>query len=124
MVLYVTVAALVQDGLRCGSARCDGRKETKAMTTRVPWVTCLCVLSLMCLPGCSLHMTSAQIRNGPETASPPAGRAVSSLLAALEGTLGQIYDQVTPSVVNIRTVQRQTVIFPVVPEIAGYPFPQ
>jgi len=42
----------------------------------------------------------------------------------VEGTLGQIYTQVNPSVVNIRTVQRQTVVFPVVPEMPGYPFPQ
>jgi 2-alkenal reductase len=49
---------------------------------------------------------------------------VAGLLAAVEGTLGQIYAQVNPSVVNIRTVQRQTVVFPVVPEMPGYPFPQ
>jgi len=50
--------------------------------------------------------------------------AAAGLLAAVEGTLGQIYAQVNPSVVNIRTVQRQTVVFPVVPEVPGYPFPQ
>lgn len=93
------------------------------MTTRVPWVTCLCVFSLLCLPGCSLRVPSAQTQSAEATPM-PIQRATTGLLAALEGTLSQIYTQVTPSVVNIRTVQRQTVIFPVVPEIPGYPFPQ
>src|SRR5262245_66226195 len=50
--------------------------------------------------------------------------SVAGHLPAVDGTLGQIYVQVNPSVVNIRTVQRQTVVFPVVPEMRGYPFPQ
>jgi len=44
-------------------------------------------------------------------------------VAALEGTLQQIYDQVNPSVVNIQVVQKQEVTAPTFPEIPGMPFP-
>ncbi len=100
------------------------------MTVRVPWVTCLLVLSLViCLPGCRGRTPSAQAMSNAEVAAAASqrgtpGLAAAGLLAAVEGTLGQIYAQVNPSVVNIRTVQRQTVVFPVVPEMPGYPFPQ
>ncbi len=98
------------------------------MMMRVPWVTYLSLLCFLSLVGCQ----------GPQ-ASPPAvgtidaavtatrgapGLPATGLLAAAQGALGQIYTQVNPSVVNIRTVQRQTVMFPVVPEVPGYPFPQ
>jgi serine protease Do len=99
------------------------------MIRRVPWVACLCMLTLMSLPGCRAYMSSLQAATNPESASATTqrgtpGKAVAGLVAAVEGTLGQIYAQVNPSVVNIRTVQRQTVVFPVVPEMPGYPFPQ
>ena len=99
------------------------------MTTRVPWGICLFVLSLMFLPGCRSRTSSAPADSGPGAASDATPRATPGVatpgfLSAFEGTLGQIYAQVNPSVVNIRTVQRQTVIFPVVPEMPGYPFPQ
>jgi serine protease Do len=99
------------------------------MTTHLPWGTCLLVLSLVFLPGCSLRTPSPPVDSGTEAVSASSQRAMPGattpgLLSAFEGTLGQIYTQVNPSVVNIRTVQRQTVIFPVVPEMPGYPFPQ
>ena len=98
------------------------------MIIRVPWVAYLCVLALVSLPGCRGLMSSGQETSSPESAPAATQRgtpgAAAGLLAALEGTLGQIYVQVNPSVVNIRTVQRQTVVFPVVPEMPGYPFPQ
>jgi len=99
------------------------------MTVRVLWVACLLVLSLICLPGCRGRTPSAQAMSSTEAAAAgpqrgTSGMAAAGLLAAVEGTLGQIYAQVNPSVVNIRTVQRQTVVFPVVPEVPGYPFPQ
>ena len=99
------------------------------MTTRVPWGICLCVLALMSLSGYGSRMLSAPTVSNPEAASASTqratpGAATPGLLSAFESTLGQIYTQVNPSVVNIRTVQRQTVIFPVVPEMPGYPFPQ
>jgi S1-C subfamily serine protease len=47
----------------------------------------------------------------------------------IEAVLEQIYTQVSPSVVNIRVVQKQEVMFPTLPEIPGFPefnfpFPQ
>ena len=47
----------------------------------------------------------------------------------IEAILEQIYTQVSPSVVNIRVVQKQEVMFPILPEIPGFPgfsfpFPQ
>src|SRR5262245_40650042 len=98
------------------------------MITRVPWVVYLFVLALMSLSGCRGLTSSAQEASSP--GNPPAAiqrvtpGAAAGLLAVLEGTLEQVYVQVNPSVVNIRTVQRQTVVFPVVPEMPGYPFPQ
>src|SRR5512134_3570474 len=121
MVLYVTTAAIVKESLLRRRATCEGgKKETKAMIRRVPWVACLFVLTLMALPGCRGRMASVQAATHPESAATQRGApgmAVAGLLAAVEGTLGQIYTQVNPSVVNIRTVQRQTVVFPVVPEM-------
>src|SRR5262245_44508417 len=99
------------------------------MTMHRPWGNWLLGLSLVFLLGCSSRTSSAPVDSSPEAgaaSSPRAtpGTATPGLLSAFEGTLGQIYTQVNPSVINIRTVQRQTVIFPVVPEVPGYPFPQ
>jgi S1-C subfamily serine protease len=129
MVLYVTTAARVKDSLLERRAQFEGgRKETEVMIRRIPWVVYLCVLALMSLMGCHGLVSSAPQASNPESTSATiqraAPRAAVGLLAALEGTLGQIYVSVNPSVVNIRTVQRQTVVFPVVPEMPGYPFPQ
>lgn len=96
------------------------------MNRRVPWATWLIML-FFCLSGCTLQTTAGQTAGTAEVlqghTTRPAAPAI-GLLAAFEGTLGQIYTQVNPSVVNLRTVQRQTVVFPVVPEVPGYPFPQ
>src|SRR5262245_44461622 len=99
------------------------------MTMHRPWGNWLLGLSLVFLLGCSSRTSSAPTASSPEAAAASNPRAIPSaatpgLLSAFEGTLGQIYTQVNPSVVNIRTVQRQTVVFPVVPEVPGYPFPQ
>ena len=93
------------------------------MIIRVPWVAYLCVLALESLPGCRGLMSSGQETSSPESA--PAAiqratpRATAGVLAALEGTLGQIYVEVNPSVVNIRTVQRKTVVFVLPPYYSG-----
>ena len=80
------------------------------MIMRVSWVACLFVLTLMSLPGCRGRTSSIQAATSPESAVAATQRgtpgAGTGLLAAMEGTLGQIYVQVNPSVVNIRTVQR------------------
>ena len=98
------------------------------MIMRVPWVTYLPLLLCLSLAGCRSQSASPPVPGNVEApvAAPRANPGLSSagLLAAVQGTLGQIYTQVNPSVVNIRTVQRQTVVFPVVPEVPGYPFPQ
>ena len=102
--------------------------EAETMIIRVPWVAYLCVLALVSLAGCRGLMSSGQETSSRDSAPTALQRGTSGAaagpLAALEGRLGQIYVQVNPSVVNIRTVQRQTVVFPVVPEMPGYPFPQ
>lgn len=95
------------------------------MNACVPWATWLILLFF--LSGCTLRTSSRQTAGAAETPPSPVSRlpvASAGLLAALEGTLGLIYTQVNPSVVNLRTLQRQTVMFPVVPEVPGYPFPQ
>lgn len=96
------------------------------MNVCVPWVTALLVLTVVILTGCA-----SQPGTAPPPAQPNASAAARSLpglpsgvLAAVQGTLGHIYTQVNPSVVNIRTVHRQTVMFPLLPEVPGYPFPQ
>ncbi|MGE3537605.1 MAG: trypsin-like peptidase domain-containing protein [Candidatus Tectimicrobiota bacterium] len=96
------------------------------MNAGVPSVTWLLMLCF-CLSGCTLRAPSESAAGTPDVPQSPPGRPAvvsAGLLAAFEGTLGQIYTQVNPSVVNLRTLQRQTVVFPVVPEVPGYPFPQ
>jgi S1-C subfamily serine protease len=58
----------------------------------------------------------------PMPTRPPVAPALGvDALAALEGRLEQIYDRVSPSVVNIQVVQRVTAAS-AVPEIPGFPF--
>jgi len=85
-----------------------------------------------------LALSACAGQNSPTTfapeASPSMTTAISPPLSAttptdLEATLGQIYERVSPSVVNIRVVQKQEVMFPTLPEIPGFPgfsfpFPQ
>jgi S1-C subfamily serine protease len=44
------------------------------------------------------------------------------VVAALEGTLEHIYDQVNPSVVNIQVIQKEEASAPIFPEIPGFRF--
>jgi S1-C subfamily serine protease len=70
MVLYVTTAARVQESFGRSRAQGEGgKKETAAMIRRVPWMTCLCVLALMSLPGCRGRMASVQAQTNPESAA-------------------------------------------------------
>src|SRR5262245_36967484 len=99
MVLYVTTTARMKESFRRRRAQCEGGKETTAMIMRVPWVACLCVLTLMSLPGCRARTSSVQAATNPDSASATSqrgtpGTAVVGLLAAVEGTLGQMYVQV------------------------------
>ncbi len=54
----------------------------------------------------------------PVSATLPAPASLAGFDAALE----QIYNQVNPSVVTIRVVQKQAVQFPTIPEIPNFPF--
>jgi S1-C subfamily serine protease len=89
----------------------------------------LLLLPILLLTGCGLSVPAALSAPpaAPTAAATPAAptTATSSteVLAALEGTLAHIYDQVNPSVVNIRVVQKEAVTAPVLPEIPGLPFP-
>lgn len=95
---------------------------------RYTWIITILLLSLPILAGCgrpALSIQPATPTPAPTaTAAPavvPAGPSVGAL-AALEGTLEDIYARVNPSVVNIRVVQKEEVMFPAFPEIPGFPF--
>jgi serine protease Do len=91
------------------------------------------LLSLLVLTSCGLpvlpSISLAQSGPAPAPTAVAAPSAVTSavsssdLLSALEGSLEGIYDQVNPSVVNIRVVQKEEVTAPTIPEIPGFPFP-
>jgi len=70
-------------------------------------------------PPAEPNLTPAPPATAPETVSPPLS---SEALASLEQTLEDIYTQVNPSVVNIRVLQKEEVMFPTFPEIPGFPF--
>ncbi len=65
---------------------------------------------------------SAPMPEAPAVVAPPSTSST-EVVAALEGTLEHIYDQVKPSVVNIRVVQKQEVNTQGFPETPGMPFP-
>src|SRR4029450_11523414 len=93
MVLYVTTAARVKESFPRRRAQCEGGKETAAMIRRVPWVACLCMLTLMSLPGCRAYMSSLQAATNPESASATTqrgtpGKAVAGLVGAGGGQGG------------------------------------
>ncbi|UCC87493.1 MAG: PDZ domain-containing protein [Anaerolineales bacterium] len=90
------------------------------------------LLPLLVLAGCgSAALPSISVAQPAPVSAPmaaPVPTAVSSatssgdVLSALEGKLGAIYDQVNPSVVNIRVVQKQEMSAPSLPEIPGFRF--
>lgn len=61
---------------------------------------------------------------GLSPATPPAASAQSAgtVFDALESTLGEIYDEVNPSVVNIQVVQEAAVLSSAIPQLPGLPF--
>jgi len=87
---------------------------------------------LLALPGCAGHSPSSATPQAPPASPPPAVVSPSPAITTttdIEAVLEQIYTQVSPSVVNIRVVQKQEVMFPTLPEIPGFPefnfpFPQ
>jgi len=100
---------------------------------RYSMVVSILLLALL-LAGCGLPAVPAISMSTGRSAPPsapiaaaPAGVAPNTssteVVAALEGTLELIYDQVNPSVVNIRVVQKEEVTAPTFPEVPGMPFP-
>ena len=80
---------------------------------------------LLTFAGCAAQ--SSPNATAPALPSSTTPQVVSSspsitTLTDIEATLEQIYAQVSPSVVNIRVVQKQEVMFPTLPEIPGFPF--
>jgi len=86
------------------------------------------LLSLAILVGCGLapaSLAQSAPQPVPTAIATPAvapDTPSTNLLAALEGTLENIYAQVNPSVVNIRVVQKQEASSQAMPEIPGFPF--
>jgi len=78
---------------------------------------------LVLFAGCS---SAAPPVTAPEISPPESTEMLpvtpSPGLAGLEQTLQDIYERVNPSVVNIRVLQKEEVMFPTFPEIPGFPF--
>jgi serine protease Do len=98
-------------------------KKTKLLLVAV------LLVSLVALSGCSIPQfpkaaVAAQSATSTPTATPVVVQAPASAgaVAALEGTLEQIYSQVNPSVVNIQVSQTVEVTLPALPEIPGFQF--
>ncbi len=104
------------------------------MNTRTLLFSMLVILGMIALPACGgvkVPAVGATVTEAPKVSSPtqsppvqsanPAG-ASSDLLAAYQGTLEEIYTKVSPSVVNIRVVQKISPSNSAFPEIPGFPF--
>ena len=79
---------------------------------RSRWLYVVLVLSLVAAVGCgapSLAASIDSVESAPVAVAAPATEDVmgsAGVLAALEGTLENVYEQVSPSVVNIQVVQK------------------
>jgi serine protease Do len=90
----------------------------------------LLLVSLTALTGCSASQLStvaaAQSATAVPTAAPVVAQVpastVTGAVAALEGTLEQVYAQVNPSVVNIQVVETASTTNSAIPEIPGFQF--
>jgi serine protease Do len=91
------------------------------------WLVALLLVSLTVLSGCSIpqfpDVAAAQAAASSPTGTPVAVQAPASAdaVAALEGTLEQIYTQVNPSVVNIQVVLTASASSSALPQIPGFP---
>jgi serine protease Do len=90
---------------------------------RYRWLISIFLAILLVVVGCSSQNPSATM---PESSSPESNEILpvvpSPGLAGLEETLQDIYERVNPSVVNIRVIQKEEIMFPSFPEIPGFPF--
>jgi S1-C subfamily serine protease len=104
-------------------------KGEKFMNKRMISILTLVVIVVLGLTACSglgqpvLNPSATQA-----TATPPASQAAittgasGDLLAAYQGTLENIYTTVSPSVVNIRVVQKVAASDTITSQIPGFPF--
>jgi serine protease Do len=97
------------------------------------WFVAVLLASLAVLSGCSVPQVSssvaAQSATSTPASTPEVAQAPASVgaVAALEGTLEQIYTQVNPSVVNIQvstTVDSTSLTLPEIPGFPQLPIPQ
>ncbi len=80
---------------------------------------------LVLVTGCSNPVAPSDAAMGvtlASTSEPVLNPTSTEVMAVLEQTLENIYEQVNPSVVNIRVVQKEEITFPSLPEIPGFPF--
>lgn len=79
---------------------------------------------LFAFSSCAMHISSNVSASVPPSPAPAASSSSSPVitLTDIEVMLERIYTQVSPSVVNIRVLQKQEVMFPTFPEIPGFPF--
>ncbi len=91
------------------------------------WLVAVLLVSLVALSGCSVPQISDVAAAQSATAAPTAHPEVvqpsasDNAVAALEGTLEQIYAQVNPSVVNIQVVQTTLASSSILPQIPSIP---
>jgi serine protease Do len=105
-------------------------KRVNVLKRSTSWIALL-LLTALVLTGCGAPALAAQATATPvvpvEVSAPqpvaPTTITSSVALAALEGTLEQIYAQVNPSVVNIRVVQQVEASALALPQIPGFEFP-
>ena len=93
------------------------------MMKRYGWLISILLVILLVVGGCTPQTTpvmapSSSASTTPEVVSPSLPMTTTT---DIETILEQIYTQVSPSVVNIRVVQKQEVMFPTLPEIPGFP---
>ena len=88
------------------------------MNRRTLVLISLLLLSLLALAWYGLPAVGL----APPTPSTASALSAGTVFDALEETLGGIYDEVSPSVVNIQVVQGAGSPFPVIPQVPGVPF--
>lgn len=90
---------------------------------RYIWIISMVLAVLLVFSGCTYQAPTATTpENSPTGPAEMLPVIPSPGLAGFEETLQDIYEKVNPSVVNIRVVQKEEVMFPSLPEIPGFPF--
>ena len=91
---------------------------------RYNWIISILLAALLVVGGCASQAPPATAPAPPASTAPEVVSPSPPVTTTtdMEAILEQIYTQVSPSVVNIRVVQKQEVMFPTLPEIPGFPF--